>query len=672
MAGILRGAGPLPTSGDRIVVIPIATAKGLFDLAGVTRVDVLLAPGIAAEAASAGLEDRLRSQPYILSTPHDVAAALRSSTADFRATTALIAAISLFVGAMLIFNTLSMTVAERIREVALLRAAGATRRQVHGLVLTQAAALGLAGSLLGIAMGWLITLWFVGSFADPVGALGAVPLEDLQPGALAVVLAIAVGLSVTLAAAIEPAWRAGRISPVEALRQRPELGRLQAARMRWLLVVAAVVGVAGLLLWPRGAGESGVLASFVVYGLLLLVTLVSPFILPLLGRVAGIPFAALLRAEERLARVALVRDRSRTALTVGSLTIGLAMIVALGAVGQSDRKVATAWIADVVPGDELDTSIRPIPLAEGIHAQLAAVPGVARVTPIARFDLAYNGTRIDGAAMPGRDLSADGRLTFLSGDRSAVLDQFDGGGSVILPRAQADRLKLTLGDTMTFATADGRTLELRVAGVIDHGLPGRAGEAVLVSWSDATTRFGVIGADAFAIRFAVGAAATSRAELERTATELALQPASVATVQGAVGATLDRVFTLFDALAAIAVIVAGLGIVNTLTMNVLERVREIGVLRALGMTRRQVWRMVVVEAGILGIVGVVLGGLAGVLIAVVMVGLSTGLSGIAAMQVPWPVLGLAAVYGIAAAIAAAAYPARLAAGMSIVRAVSYE
>ena len=153
VVGIIRGDGPITGALGRTVVVPLLTAQQVFAETGVTRVDIGLTGLANAAAVSATLESRLTTQPYVLSSPQDLAAALRASTTDFQATTALIAAIALFAGAFLIFNTLSMTVTERIREVGLLRAAGATRGQVMSFMLTQALALGVIGSLVGLLAG---------------------------------------------------------------------------------------------------------------------------------------------------------------------------------------------------------------------------------------------------------------------------------------------------------------------------------------------------------------------------------------------------------------------------------------------------------------------------------------------------------------------------------------
>ena len=675
--GILPGDGPLVGAEGRTVVIGMSEAQVVFGDIGLTEIDLTIGAGATADGIASALEGRLTSEPYVLSRPADLAASLRASTADFQATTALVAAVALFASAFLIFNTVSMTIAERIREVALLRAAGATRRQIEILVLIQALVLGILGSILGIVVG--AGLAFV--MAGYVQGIAAVPLDGLSVPPAGIVLVLALGIAVTGAAALGPAFRAARVAPMEALRAQPAFAAGEGrARLGWFVVVFGVVALAGIATWPRDAASIAAPRSLIVYAILLGATALSPFVLGPLGRLAGIPFGWILRVEERLARAAVARERSRTALTVGALLVGVAMIVALGSVAETARRAAGAWIEEVVPGDEIVTSIVPAAIdASGPVTQLSAVSGVARVTPIGTFGVAYRGVRLDAAALTGANLLADGRLVFTSGDRTSALNGLDAGGTAILPRSQADRLGLRVGDSMHFTIespggAGGGVsgTDLRVTGIVERTLPGRTGETILVGWSDATTLFGVLGADSFAIRFIPGAEAAARPLLDAQARQLALEPSTLDAVRGAIGDALNQVFSLFDALTVIAILVAGLGIVNTLSMNVLERIREIGILRAIGMTRRQIWRMVVVEAGVLGVVGVVLGSVAGLAAGTALVALSAGTGGSWALAVPWATIGLAAVFGVAVAMLAAYYPARIASGISIVRAVQFD
>jgi putative ABC transport system permease protein len=666
VGGILAADGPWGGPSGRAVVTQLSVAQAVFGADGVTRVDLDLAAGVDPDAVVDSLQARLLSEPYLVSSPLDIAAATEAATGDFAATTALIAAIALFAGAFLIFNTLSMTVVERLRELGLLRAAGATRRQLTTYILMQAAVIGVIGSAMGIIAGGAAAA----AIAAWIGPVGAVPLGAPVVRVGDAVAALVVGVGVTLAAAVEPARRAGRVAPVEALRSRLNLPPARRARLRWLVGVLVAVGVVGPLIWPHTAGEAALVRAFVVYAVLLAVVLIVPLLLPGLARVAGTPFLLLARLEERLGRASVLRDRSRAALTVGALTIGLALIVALGGVGQHARAAAGAWIADVVPGDLVLTSIFPRTLDEGIDTALATVPGVRSVSPVATFDLAVAGRRLDGAVLRGADLDTDGRLHLIAGDRPAALAALDDGGSAIVPAGIAARDGLVLGSVLSVAAADGSVLELTVIGVAERTMPGRSGESILVGWADAE-RLGVAGADAYAVRFDPTASAVDRAQLAEEARALALEPVPLDRIQGAIGEALDRVFGLFDVLSLIAVIVASLGIVNTLTMNVLERVREIGVLRAAGMTRRQVWRSVVVEAGITGLAGAICGVATGVVVGGLMVALSGGrLDPTAA--IPWLPIGVAFVLGVALAMLAAAYPARLAAGISIVRAVGFE
>ncbi|MEO8462828.1 MAG: ABC transporter permease, partial [Chloroflexota bacterium] len=555
VVGIFQGAGPVAESAGRTVIVPIQIARDVFALGGVTRVDLALDADTTVDMAAANLAGRITAEPYVLASPGDLAASLRASTSDFMGTMAWLAAIVLLVGAFLIINSISMTVGERAREVGLLRVAGATRGQILRFVLVGAAMLGTVGSLLGLVFGVGMGVLLSGSVRALTGFTAEI--NGFDKGSLA--LAFAVGVGVTMAGAIEPAIRAARISPVEALRARLDMPAVMRGRLIWLSAVLAFVAILGLLVWPAAAGNAGADRALAVYGILLLATLTSPFLMPPMARLLGLPLGLVLRLEERLARGSLGRDRSRTALTLGSLVIGLSMVVALGWSAQAARLRSTAWLEDVVPGDAVVTSIRAIGLAEPVLSTLKAVPDVLRVSPIATFDLAYQGKRIDAAAIIGADFLADGRLTFTQGDREAALRGLDAGGSAIVPAAVADRLGLGMGDTIALRLGGGSTLELRVTGIVERSIPSGGGEAILVGWPDASGPIGVPGAESFAVRFAPGAKDTSRAALDAAAGALALQVNPLGRIEGAVADALGRVFGLFDALALLALLVAGLG-----------------------------------------------------------------------------------------------------------------
>jgi putative ABC transport system permease protein len=241
---------------------------------------------------------------------------------------------------------------------------------------------------------------------------------------------------------------------------------------------------------------------------------------------------------------------------------------------------------------------------------------------------------------------------------------------VIVPRSLSDELDIRIGETLTFATGASPT-KLTVVGIVAHSVPGDSQEALLVGWSDALGPFGASGADLFAVRYLPGQESSARGAVDATASQYALQSADLGSVRGTVGDALDRVFRLLDALALVAVLVAGLGLANTLSMSVLERVREIGVLRATGMSSRQVWGMVVIEAGILGVAGSLIGAAVGLLVGGLLVAWSSGGLGLA-FDPPLASIGLAAILGVVISVTAAIYPAGVASRQSIVRGLQHE
>ena len=222
-----------------------------------------------------------------------------------------------------------------------------------------------------------------------------------------------------------------------------------------------------------GLAGSGSLSgrTIVVYVVLLGAVLATPALLGPLGRVAGLPFSGVLRLEERLARAAIARDPARTTTTVGALVMGLAMVVALGAVAINARSAATAWLADVVPGDEILTAIAPSPIGSDGWTGDRGDRRRDAATPIASFDLAFAGTRLDAVAIRGADFAADGRLTFTAGDRTAALAAIDAGGAVILPRSRPtpDGRRGRRVDRRRDRQRSGGA---QVAGIVDARFPG--------------------------------------------------------------------------------------------------------------------------------------------------------------------------------------------------------
>ena len=685
--GLLAGSGPVLADAGRLAYVTIDAARSLFAVgAGAADlVEVQVDPAVGVAVVETRLETRLTTQPYLLSTAADEAAALGGATRDVGSGLLLVAAVVLFVGGLLVADALAMSVAERTREVGLLRSAGATRGQVHAMVLEGALWLGVGGAVLGIALGSLAAM----ALAAAVRSLTGAPIGNiiLDPAALGI--AIMLGLLVTLAAALEPAWRAGRVPPVEALRRGPALMAL-APRLRRLAVAgAALVGMAALVAggWaaPGGPGTrgspSGTLGAqelAAVAGALgmLVLLLVSGFVAPVALRVAGglvalvtLPIRRLVRAELRLARGSVSHDPGRVAVTFAALTMGLALVVGLAGVAEGTRRAGDAWLSEVAPAALAVEAISPVPV--DFAGDLGAVPGVRSVTPIRLFDVAIAGRQASAMAVDPRAYDALEALTVEGGNRQAAFAALQAGGAVLVPRSVAGRFGLQAGDLLELRTAQGAA-QLRVAAVIAHSLPGSTGESVVVSQADAVRSLGITGASMFLVAAAPGAAPGLDARLSAVAGQYAMSVVSPAAVGGAVTGALDRTFGLLDLLALAAVLVADLCILDMLAMDVARRVGELGILRAAGLTRGQAWRAVVAEAGILGLAGALLGIVVGVVVSIAVLVLG-GTSGIrSALEVPWSAVVLALVLGVGGSMLAAAYPARLASRVEIARALRAE
>jgi putative ABC transport system permease protein len=308
---------------------------------------------------------------------------------------------------------------------------------------------------------------------------------------------------------------------------------------------------------------------------------------------------------------------------------------------------------------------------EQYRATFEATSGLRYASPIVEFPAVERvGNVLTEAGMAGIDpavFRATGSLIFTAGDRASAFDALAAGGAVLVPEPVAAREGVTVGSTLRLGIPGMAGSEFRVVGIVAYSIPSQTGEGdLLVSLSDAATRFDRADASLWAMvpQDGIGDAAF-RDAVAQTAQGLAGQPIAATDLADALSRSLDRIVGLFDVLAFISVIIAALGIVNTLSMGVVERVREIAILRSHGMTVGQVQAMVVAEAAIMGTIGGLAATGTGVLVAWAFVGLGAG-SDFSGLAVPWVLLGIVVLLGIGVAAVAALYPARLAARLPIV------
>ena len=671
IVGLLGDLGIGALSQGNVLVMHRSTLNTAFEVpAPVTHVDLVLAPDRVEDVQNA--LDRDLGEPFIVETAADAARQLGRAQAGFAGISFVFGLIALLVGAFLVANTLAMTVTERTREIGLLRAAGATRGQVRGLFLRQGIVIGLIGSVLGTVLG----VGFAGLAIGFLQSTRAVLVTGLPLNPFALGLALLMGLAVTAAAATIPAIAASRVSPLDALRSSRQPGRSLWARLRWIVVLEALVLVIGAALYPLDRGEFSPAAVVGALAILIAGTGATALLLQPLARVVGRPFEWFFGAEGMLGRANLGRDRARTGLTVGALIVALASVVALGTITESARATADRWVGSILPGGYAIRLGLPVEV-DALRADFEATAGAAAASPIVEFPAVVRQGEAPAqeASLAGIDpnvFEATGSLIFVHGDRAAAFRALRNGGAVLLPEPAAGE-NVGVGSTVWLSLPGEPEQAFMVAGVIAYTLPARSADgAILLSLTDAAERFGATrsslwtfvpqaGITEGAFQSAVAAKAKSYAGEAITARELASD----------LGRSIDRLIGLFDVLALLAVMIAALGVLNTLAVGVVERAREIAILRSHGMTIGQVQAMVVSEAAIMGAVGGIAAVATGLLIAWTIVGGSTPRDFGAGLALPFPLLISVVLIGIGVASLAGLYPARLAARTPITRSIQH-
>lgn len=582
--------------------------------------------------------------------------------------------VSLFVGSFLIYNAFAMTVVERTREIGMLRAVGTTRRQVIKIVLTEALLLGVFGSVAGVGAGLLLARGLVVTMGNFAGQT----VKEVTATPQSMLTSVIVGVVVTLGAAVVPALQAARISPLQALRVQGNVDE-----RRWLtmglkfgpLTVAAALLI---LYWvPFRPSVTFIIGSSTIFVLLLGATLCIPLLANGLEWVIRPLTLFIFGNEGRLGSSNINRARGRTALTVAALMVGISMVVGINGLTNSFEQDIDQWMESAVGGDLFVRS--PLPMQPDLEARMLALPQVTAVTStrfVASRLLPKSGEdefALFIAIDPTNYLTVRGLRIQEGPDAEEVMARLREGGAVYVGADEANKFGLAVGDFVTLETRRGRREFEVVAIVLEFG----AGETVSLTGSAADARryFGVTDVNSFAVNLADGAELTAVANIieNQLGRGQNLSVEGKAAFEAKIRELSAEAFSLFDVLGLIGLVVAALGVINTMLMNVLERTRELGGLRSLGMSRSQVRRMILAEATTIGFIGAVFGvGFGAVLSDVFIIGLRSIGGFVLTSQLPIVPMITSFFLAYMVALLAAWYPAVRASKVNIIAAIKNE
>ncbi len=580
--------------------------------------------------------------------------------------------IAVFVGSFLIFNTFSITVAQRVSEFGMLRTLGASRRQILTGVIVEALAIGLVGAVIGVACGFLIALLLQALLEAFEIDL---PTTSLVMKSRTIVVSLLVGVVVTFVSSLIPALRSTRVPPIAALHAFvPTPSRRRRLVYLAFSILLAALGLAMVLIGLFGNADAGAAAGLMGGGavvIVIAVSLFSPRLVPPLAAVAGWPLERLRRLLGRLARENAQRNPSRTAVTAAALMIGLAL-VAFVTVFSAGLKSSVAQVVDenFAGGLVIQNSDGFSPIPNGAAKAARKVPGVDLVATIrsAQAKLVGNGAGARLSA-PTRDIEEAVKVEWEAGGPADLRNLSD--GQAILADSFASENGLEVGDRFRLLSQTRKRPGFEVVGEFSSKL-GVFG-SVLITQAAMAREFSQTQDTTDFVETAPGADAAQVQELLTKGVEVAFPTAEVLNQQELKESRekqVDSLVNLIFALLILAIVISLFGIANTLALSIHERTRELGMLRAIGMSRRQVRTMIRYEAVITALIGAILGMVLGVIFAAL---IAQPLKD-EGFTLSYPVgslvvlLVLAALAGVLAAI----FPARRASRLDVLESLQYE
>src|SRR4051794_8627538 len=657
LAGVAAGA-PL-VSFDSVTAQLLLLGKP-----GYTSISVALAPGAdrlaVRDAIAKTLGNTVQVRTAEQATPdgeHD----LDNTFGGFSTGLGMFGGLALFVGAFLMLNTFAMVDAQRSRELAMLRAIGASRSQVTGMVLSESVVIGILGSTLGLLLGVAVavTIRFIYQQLDL-----RIPTATLQVSPTTVIACYLIGVGVTVAAAAPSARRAGKLPPIAAMRDDvtiPERSLLVRVVVGGFLLLMAVL----FYLIGLNAGDlpGAVLIGFGAAIAVLSVVMISPLLSRYVVRALMWPFGR--KAPVTLGRRNAERNPRRTSATASALMISVAMISGLLVIAASAKASINQSIADTLGSSELViTSDGPASFSPQVADRTANVQGVQSVHRLRRVDGKIGKATVQVSGISDGTLNGPITTAFDAGSADALAS-----GQALVPRNLAKTLDLGVGKSFDLAMASG-THRLTVGGIL---APNRQLNAIVLSLP---TYQAVGGPQTDTVLYVEVAQGTQAGPVgSAVAEQLRDYPSIRVRDQQAYAASarepVNGVLVGLGFLLALAILIALLGIVNTLALGVVERTREIGLLRAIGMDRRQLSRMLRVESIAISLLGSLLGLAIGVLFASSIQSVMAG-NGLGVRDIPVLQLVIALAVAILFGVLAAVWPSRRAARLDVLHAIATE
>ena len=678
VVGLIAREGPGKTNNGSFGVIPLKSAQELFNRSNdLDQIDIVpVNPNPSTDELSqlqTSLEQQL-GDDYAVTYPSGQGERMTQMLQNYQIGLNFMSGVALFVGAFLIYNAFAMTVVERTREFGMLRTIGMTRRQVISQVLVEAGFLGILGSALGVGLG----IFLARGLTSLMETLMNQELGIVQVGTNDMLFSMSIGIGVTFLAALIPALQAGRISPIEALRVRGKSQEGWLIRYGWTLGIILLGGsVALLIINPFPYDVQFRLGSIAVFGLFTGATLLIPVTVGIWELISRPIMKLLYGSSGSLGSRNVQRSRLRTTLTVAALMVGVAMVIMVRGMTESFAVDLRTWIQAYLGGDIYVTST--VRMRSDLERRLKSVEGVFEVAPLRYFEVDWKTPAGDTETINfmAFDVAAYSRVTnfVFSGediDPQQAIERLSAGRAVFVSTVLAERYNLAVGEIISLKTRRGLK-DFEIAGVVVDFY--NQGMVVQGSWDDMRRYFNIRDANTLLVKVDENSIASSVQDQINSiyGDRYHLILISNEMIRDQVLTLMDQAFSMFDVMALLSIVVGSLGVINTLTMSVIERTREIGMLRAIGTTRWQIVRMVLAEAMLMGVIGGVLGLATGVVLArILFIGMTTMSGYRLTFILPSEGVITSVVIALIVSQVAAIAPALRAARVRILEAVHYE